>query len=252
MEENSLYSELNFQTTPDRSPNCVLAKTGPTQKNIQTYQCPSTMRMMSTRSGFVIADCIPTGQVGSFYADGDGMGIIDYGGIEGPDNSMLNPLTKTLFPENDGVLLKIDTAVSPSANGIYTAQQVRIRDITDGTSKTIAVAELTGRGYNAVKLQIRGAWADGYNTMNIQLPVNSEQPNMYTVMPAANPQTQNNGTTTPWGSDEIRSDHPGGAQAVMCDGSVQFFTDDMAVAVLWALTTRNGNDPIPQGVLVTN
>ena len=52
------------------------------------------------------------------------------------------------------------------------------------------------------------------------------------------------GNPTAWTYDEIFSDHPDGAQALMCDGSVHFLLEQMDLAVLMSLCTRDGDEPV--------
>jgi uncharacterized protein DUF1559 len=41
---------------------------------------------------------------------------------------------------------------------------------------------------------------------------------------------------------QLFSQHPAGAQVVLCDGSVQFLNELTDRTVLWAMATRNGNE----------
>jgi prepilin-type N-terminal cleavage/methylation domain-containing protein/prepilin-type processing-associated H-X9-DG protein len=54
--------------------------------------------------------------------------------------------------------------------------------------------------------------------------------------------------TNPWGGTTslitATSDHPGGVNVTMCDGSVKFIKDSIAPQVWWALGTRNGREVI--------
>ena len=94
---------------------------------------------------------------------------------------------------------------------------VRMRSITDGTSQTIAVSE----GVRVLELDY-GFWACGLNCFNhgdgrVNEPVHL------------------------W-SDEIISEHPGGANAALCDGSVQFIGEQVDADTVAALCTRNGQE----------
>ena len=101
-------------------------------------------------------------------------------------------------------------------NGVLVYDQaISLRQITDGTSHTILVGEDTGRGTS-----MDGEWADGGNIFDVSLPINSSQNN------------------------ELWSDHPGGVQALFCDGSVQFLTDDLDLSLLQAFCTRAGNEVV--------
>ena len=245
MEEMPIYQQIVFLAQPSYSPNCVNNVTnpnniGPTQKPIATFLCPSTSRMMTTRtaSGF-IADCMPSGLADGRWETGEGMGCCDYGGSDGPGANVLNPTTTLPYGKDHGVLLNI-SAAQKAVPGIYTALQVRPRDITDGTSKTICVGEITGRAYNVADQELRGTWADGYNVFAVTAQVNQPQPPMYVNGNFASPPG-----VTPWGNNESMSDHPTGCQVLMCDGSVQFLLEGARLddANFAPLAGRERNDP---------
>lgn len=102
----------------------------------------------------------------------------------------------------------------PSANGVMLYNRgVAFHEITDGTSWTIAVAEDTGRGR-----KWDGEWINGENIFDQHNRINTQQHN------------------------EIWSDHPEGAHALHCDGSVQFLHKIMNVSVLRSSCTRNGEE----------
>jgi prepilin-type processing-associated H-X9-DG protein len=42
----------------------------------------------------------------------------------------------------------------------------------------------------------------------------------------------------------LASDHPGGANVVLSDGSVRFLKDSVALGPFWALDSRNGGEII--------
>ena len=115
------------------------------------------------------------------------------------------------------------------------------RHITDGTSNTLLAGEInyafqdqelpaSATGGSAPGQRSSFAWAEGYwlqawGHMASSLPVlfnNNEQ-----YLP-------------PFSSRTYRSDHPGGVQFVMLDGSVQFLADDSDPTVREALVTRAG------------
>ncbi|MBL7043209.1 MAG: DUF1559 domain-containing protein [Pirellulaceae bacterium] len=93
------------------------------------------------------------------------------------------------------------------------AKAARLADIKDGTSNTILVVEVVGTGVN---------WAEP-----VDLDVGNMQfPNV------------TGGSTGP------DSHHPGGLNAVLCDGSVRFLSEAMDRQVLDALITKGGGEPI--------
>ncbi|MFV2066985.1 MAG: DUF1559 domain-containing protein [Pirellulales bacterium] len=106
-------------------------------------------------------------------------------------------------------------SVSPAANGVLLyGRSVRLRGIRDGASHTLIVAEDTGRG--AVW---DGEWINGENIFDRSRPINTLQHN------------------------ELWSDHPGGCQGLLCDGSVRFLAESIDASTLDALCTRDGPNP---------
>lgn len=85
--------------------------------------------------------------------------------------------------------------------------------VLDGLSHTIIVGEDTGRSVTQ-----HGTWADGQNVFDQTGPVG---------------RTQNN---------ELFSDHPHGAHALFCDGSVHMLSGSTELKVLFALCTRAMGD----------
>ena len=109
----------------------------------------------------------------------------------------------------------------PFMNGVFIFERgVPITQIVDGTSHTIALAEDTGRGPS-----MDGQWANGENIFDTSGPVNDRSQPDYR-----------------WQDNEIWSDHPGGAQVLMCDGSVRFLFEQLDLEVLASLCTRNGGE----------
>jgi hypothetical protein len=149
---------------------------------IRVYLCPSTARLGPGRDGDTVGD-----RNGNGTADpGDYAGTTDYGGNYGAEG------------------------VSPSANGVLIYNRaIRLKQITDGTSQTIAVSEDSGRGW-----LWDGQWSNGENIFDQIGVINTQQNN------------------------EMWSDHPGGINALRCDGSADFRADTIDVDSLRARCTR--------------
>jgi prepilin-type N-terminal cleavage/methylation domain-containing protein/prepilin-type processing-associated H-X9-DG protein len=122
------------------------------------------------------------------------------------------------------------------------------RKITDGLSKTLLVAEtVQGQGGDLRGLTWWG-WAAGFESYaspngsdpdRMQRPVDCKGnllPNP-PCLPAAGPLFNN----------AARSRHPGGVNAVMCDGSVQYVVDEVDLTVWRAASTTKG-DEVYQGL----
>ncbi|MBL9123560.1 MAG: DUF1559 domain-containing protein [Planctomycetaceae bacterium] len=162
---------------------------------IPTYLCPSTVRLQFDRLGDRVND-----RNGNGIADpGDFLAVTDYGGIAGSAMSGVSELL-------NGVLI-YDRAIAA-------------RDIRDGLSQTILVAEDTGRGRS-----MDGEWSNGENIFDQSGPINVLQNN------------------------EMWSDHPGGVNALYCDGSAHFLTEGMSNSVLSALCSRALSDVATDSVL---
>ncbi|MGD0653921.1 MAG: DUF1559 domain-containing protein [Thermoguttaceae bacterium] len=178
IEQDNVHQLFNYNARYDAASNQAA-----TSCIISAYLCPSTKRREPGRVGDRTADHTANGRNPS----GIPRGCTDYGGVCGYKN-----------PYN-GVLMW-DSSIS-------------ITQITDGTSKTMIVAEDTGRGWT-----MDGEWANGENIFMVERPINVEQNN------------------------EIWSDHPGGAQCLFCDGSVHFLSETLDEAMLTAICTRAGGE----------
>ncbi|NND98212.1 MAG: DUF1559 domain-containing protein [Pirellulaceae bacterium] len=123
-----------------------------------------------------------------------GRAAIDYGGIYGERIASHN------YPPR-GVMIH-DMAI-------------RFRDITDGTSRTLMIAEDANFP--------DGQWINAWNLFDQAFPINR----------------------APKFENDIRSFHAQGANGLFADGSVAFLSEHMDLYVLAALCTRNGNEDIP-------
>ena len=155
---------------------------------IPTYLCPSAARFGPGRDGHTSGDKNGNGA----YDPGDGLAMTDYGGMFGA------------------------AAVLPLANGVMLFERaIPIREIRDGTSYTITIAEDTGRGWNW-----DGEWINGENIFDRSQPINKLQHN------------------------ELWSDHPTGCQVLFCDGSARFLSEATDPETLDALCTRDHGEVI--------
>ena len=124
--------------------------------------------------------------------------------------------------------------------------KTRLAEITDGTSNTLAVSEtVQGKGGD---LRGFGWWGGGAHfetlmTPNSPLPDKTEQ--SCTPSVPLNPPCTNRQVGVPNGEESIaaRSRHPTGVSAVMCDGAVRFFTNNVNLDVWRYLGTAAGGDP---------
>jgi prepilin-type processing-associated H-X9-DG protein len=141
--------------------------------------------------------------------------------------------------------------------------------VTDGTSKTMAIAEDVGRNFETVEPYTKSKYADITNiAADAKTPSGNRALNRWaepdngngvsgppnSVAGAIKPVINNNKTPLlgptdcPWATnncgpnDEIFSFHPGGAITVFADGSAHFVEETIEPIALRCLVTRAEND----------
>jgi prepilin-type N-terminal cleavage/methylation domain-containing protein/prepilin-type processing-associated H-X9-DG protein len=122
--------------------------------------------------------------------------------------------------KGDGVLFRNDARGLP---------QLRLNQISDGTSNTIMIGEVVP------EVESRNAWAyanGAYATCAI--PLNAKDANHQWFPPG---QWQNNYS--------FRSRHPGGGQFAYADGAVHFLSDTIPRQTYRALATRDVGEVLP-------
>ena len=114
---------------------------------------------------------------------------------------------------------------------------VRLKDVTDGTAHTLAFGE---EDFFADQVCDRDSpvgpkWAGGYI-------IDSFAATWGPFNPQSRPHPEVDPGSVGRFSTAFRSDHAGGVQFVLVDGSVQFITDDVEENVLDAFATRAGDE----------
>lgn len=190
---------------------------------IPPYLCPSVSREHSSRRRGRIIDINGDGTLDPVQYEG--MACIDYVGNAGANGGYSRYLQPdgSMYPSWNGVLLNTDAYAYDGG--------IQQRQITDGLSQTILMFELSGRGL--IGSNPRGAWVSGLNCNAI----GPESTTTRMINPPAD-----DSTTGAWRDDSsapLFSDHPRGAQVLLCDGSVQFLVDTTGDAVVTGLASRN-------------
>jgi prepilin-type N-terminal cleavage/methylation domain-containing protein/prepilin-type processing-associated H-X9-DG protein len=120
---------------------------------------------------------------------------------------------------------------------------VRFKKIPDGLSKTLLLSEtVQGRDGDRRGLTWWG-WSAGFETFSTP---NSADPDVLQALTDCNSALPNAPCTGQAGLNyfraSARSRHPGGVNAAMCDGSVQFVVDDVDLTTWRAASTTNGSE----------
>ena len=210
LEEGAKFALYDFENSWHRQPNSVQeAVFG----YLPVYHCPSDESLLKNSGSAISSGQIPPRHKGNY---GVNWGIQTYGreDREGP------------FGKNFGA---------------------RFSQITDGLSKTLAMAELIQAP--SPNSQIRDNRGDlfnedgsNYQVMTILSP-NSPEPDEGDCFPQENIGLP---CITTGSNNRIhnasRSRHSGGVNAMLCDGSVDFFTDDIDIQIWRGMSTRSGGE----------
>ena len=227
IEEQGISSQYNynkswFDNTPDpnRPPNLTVVS-----QSIQMFACPTT----------------EPGRVDTTFTSTVKPAAGDYGCVNGVKKKFYGYFTSLgTYPVESrppvvGVLNKYD-----DSNNML-LPPCKIKDITDGTSKSIMVAEDAGRPVRWQFGKITGTipaadggtgWADPDNSGSLNGYTSTGVKGGPIVMNADN-------------DSEVYSFHTGGAQFCLADGSAHFISENIDPLVYKALVTRAGGENIP-------
>ncbi|HEY1188681.1 MAG TPA: DUF1559 domain-containing protein [Gemmata sp.] len=224
IEQANLFKQYDFTQTFDSAAN------GPLALNVvPIFYCPSgpdAKRYLDPNGGV-------TNGVGTHYV-----------GIMGPgDATTANPASFTYngttysFPYGGGntngaySTVGILCRYTQQAGSATTNRLVKITDITDGTTNTLMVAEISVFMPNGLSYHQYRSWTRGFSgatsaCKNMSNPINS---------------TVYNGSNN---FDDISpgSQHTGGANFALGDGSVRFINQSADINLLRALSTINSGE----------
>ena len=188
LEQAALHRQIDLQKESYKAPNLTAGAI-----SLDVFLCPATAeRELVNATG-----------MWTTAAFADFGGIYGVGGVgQSVDVEESKWNKQNLKREALGVLV-YDEAIS-------------FADITDGTSNTVAIAELLQRRRTECE------WINGNNLF---------------AQVASVPLNANSGI-----SNGIGSPHPGGAQVVFCDGHIAFLNDEVEQKVLNAMLTRAGEE----------
>lgn len=196
---------------------------------VPTYLCPSTSRTHSTRTGGRIRDVDGNGILDP--AAYEGMACVDYAGCAGTTPTSVRARYKT--PSGGSYLSKNGVLVNGANTSL--SDGTPLRQIADGLSKTMLLFELTGRG--VIGTNAYGPWASGRNCSSLGPDSTSTA--------IVNPNSASAWVDNSYAP--LFSDHPGGAQIAMCDGSVHFIAESITESVLTGLASKDGGETVSIG-----
>jgi prepilin-type N-terminal cleavage/methylation domain-containing protein len=221
IEQKPLYDQFNFNAgryTLNGAASNGRAEHG--QVAISTYLCPSCPDLFSNLSagGTNFSERTPD------TASGQDPYTTHYQGVMGPVGT--NPVTNVAYI----VLNRPHSWGGQAQQGVlYNNKCVRFRDITDGTSNTFAVGEISWNGYGKFRSWIRGASS-------------SDKEAQGSCKNAAEP--INGGATYGRFNDAgFGSRHPGGTQFLLADGSTHFVSETINYDVYLSTASRDGGEP---------
>ena len=196
-------------------PNAVLLKVAPA-----VYRCPAN-------------NTDPRGNPPGSVNDSGGF-LVDYVGIAGATPDPGGRTTGTCASSTRG---------SACINGSLLAnQQTSLTWITDGTSNTLIVAEQSGR-VNLVDIRsvYAGSWAGADVATKIPSGDNWYHTGLIYVKYANNSQVATAGfsSQTYEINTILNSNHPGGINGLLADGSVRFIGDDVSLNTMLRVASRD-------------
>ncbi|WP_375314982.1 DUF1559 domain-containing protein [Schlesneria sp. DSM 10557] len=237
LDQQVLYSKLNLSAPG--SGDVSLGPNGPAVRGayIPAYRCPS-----STLAEFYPVVAIPV--LMPSYVGISGATATSPGNPDFPETRVKN------FAVCSGVVGQM------SWGGVLLANEVRsMRDVQDGSSSTIVIAEssapvtdATGRklrmdgGYPVSWLRSTDSFGTGASYQNPNSRLATRCYNLTTVRhPVGMREAPVEGSACQAGTPNrpINSEHAGGAGALQCDGSVRFLSSSMDMYLLKALATRD-------------
>ncbi len=199
LEQDNLYKAFDRNAAYDNAANLATGLTG-----VDTYLCPSGVVERSTfeQSGGAF---LPT---------------VHYQGNMGPIGT--NPVDGDPYPS-------VASGQGDAATGgvLYADSEVKLTNITDGTTTTFMLGEVSWSDANSYRAWTRGCKdTTCAGTKSVQSAIN------------ARPYTTNFNWTS------FGSNHPGGAQFAMCDGSVTFIAEFINLNTYKALASRKGKETV--------
>jgi hypothetical protein len=230
VEQNTLLRAIDTTTPGDYT---ILNRNNPNGlRRIGLYLCPSSLveKMLLTPPNNVNPpDLVPANT-------GEAPYTVHYYGMTGPRGA--NPVTGTAYPQSycthDGTPMATSGMFQPDQFADGKIGRITLTDVTDGTSNTIMLAEMSWESPFGTRFRtwLRGGEAGGCYCVGARNATNAINSGS-----KANLIAQFN--EVPMGSM-----HPGGANFALGDASVRFLQESISITTYRALASRNGGEVV--------
>ncbi|MDR2643946.1 MAG: DUF1559 domain-containing protein, partial [Planctomycetaceae bacterium] len=229
LEQQAVYNNLKFGDAYNFDPITTPADNFPvlTGLKISGFYCPSSNReKMQAYNNYAFQITNYAGISGSYY-DPNNMSATS-------PNIITSINTNYGYVATNGVIIRATTSKADDTIGLG--------NISDGTSNTIGIAEQSKLVKSTSNNQFAERGSGGHRGGGWNGSSANEWQNVVTTIRweinAVCPNTS--GCNNPYGSSTIiTSNHSGGAQFGICDGSVRFISDTTKLAILSALASKN-------------
>jgi prepilin-type N-terminal cleavage/methylation domain-containing protein len=211
IDQQDMYAQFNFSQTYDGSTNLALGLTLP-----PPYRCP-------------VADQLYTQYGSGEWVGGTQMTFTHhYYGVAGPIGS--NPQTGVAY-----AVLTTNQGNEATQGVLGMQTKVRMKDITDGTSTTLMLGEMSWTNANYYRVWTRGTYDDSPSTIDRDTTCCRNVANAFCSTPYDGADNANN---TSFGSQHVGK----GANFTMADASVRYIMPDVSMATYLGLASRNGEE----------
>ena len=271
MDQGNLYNQYN-QNVPYYAPaNATAVKT-----SLSAHQCPSSPQA----STFTVNDTEGIfGLLQGGFSPGYGVtavkvtgGVTDYtilfkiaGALGDVDrtagyNSLGYNRSESMWGDGGLTSFTTDVPGTIGADGENSMMSLRMDDITDGTSNTVAIVERAGRSqlyYLNKSIPAAGPFSEGdlvaQSSGGLWCSWNNAGYFSGSLADGSNPSANggacyincSNRDFDPNGNaGGLYSFHSGGAQVLLADGSVRFLSSSLSIVTFNALVTRAQGDPV--------
>jgi prepilin-type N-terminal cleavage/methylation domain-containing protein len=230
VEQNTLLGVIDTTTPGDYT---IVNRNNPNGlRRIGLYLCPSSRverMLLNPPNNVNPPDLVPANT-------GEAPYTVHYYGMTGPRGA--NPVTGTAYPQShcthDGTPMATSGMFQPDQFADGKIGRITLTDVTDGTSNTIMLAEMSWESPFGTRYRtwLRGGEAGGCYCVGARNATNTINSGI-----KANLIAQFN--EVPMGSM-----HPGGANFALGDASVRFIQESISITTYRALASRNGGEVV--------